>query len=95
MSIDRVNISNRGIDRSQATQGTEVVRNAEKDRKVSTGSDSAAFSSKAKELDRLSSTIDDSRSERLNQVRQALESGTYRVSARDVAEKLIDSNMKK
>ncbi len=94
MSIDRVNISNLGIDRSQATKGNELVRNTEKDRQTPSGSDSLALSSKAKELDRLANTVEQSRSQRLNQVRQALESGTYRVSAKDIAEKLIDANRK-
>lgn len=94
MSIDRVNISNRGIERSQGTQGNELVRTPEKDRQIPAGSDSVALSSKAKEMDRLASSVEDSRAERLDQVRQALESGTYRVSARDIARKLIDANSK-
>jgi len=94
MSIDRVNISNQGIDRAQGTQPNELVRNAGKDRQVSTSSDSIALSSKAKDLDRLASTIDQSRTERFNKVREALEAGTYNVSARDLAQKLIDVNKK-
>ena len=94
MRIDRVNISNRGIDRSQATQGTEVVRNTEKNRQVQAGADSVALSSKAKEMDRLASTVEDSRTARLNKVREALEAGTYKVSAKEIARKLIDSNTK-
>ena len=92
--IDRVNISNQGIDRSQATQGNELTRNAGKDRQVSSGTDSVALSSKAKKIDQLSATIEESRTERFNKVQQALESGTYRVSARDLAQKLIDANQK-
>jgi flagellar biosynthesis anti-sigma factor FlgM len=95
MSIDRVNISNQGIDRAQTTQPNELVRNAgSKARQVSTGSDSVALSSKAKELDQLASTVDQSRAERFNKVREALESGTYQVSAEDIAKKLIDANKK-
>ena len=92
--IDRVNISNQGIDRSQGTQGTEQVRNAEKSRAGSKGSDSIALSSKAKEMDRLSSSVEQSRAERFDKVREALESGAYKVSARDLARKLIDANRK-
>jgi len=92
--IDRVNISNQGIDRSQATQGNELVRNAGKDRQVSSGTDSVALSSKAKEMDQLSATIEESRTQRFNKVQKALEAGTYRVSARDLAQKLIDANQK-
>jgi flagellar biosynthesis anti-sigma factor FlgM len=94
MSIDRVNISNQGIDRAQATQPNELVRNSGKNRQVSSSSDSVALSSKAKEMDRLASTIDQSRTERFNKVREALEAGTYKVSARDLAQKLIDANKK-
>ena len=95
MSIDRVNISSQGIDRSQAAQQAELMRNASKTQKGSTGSsDSAEFSSKAAELNRLSNSIDQSRTDRLNQVRAQLEAGTYQVSAKDVAQKLIDANTK-
>jgi len=94
MSIDRVNISNQGIDRSQATPQTESTQSSGKDRKVSGGSDSAAFSSKAAEMNKLASKIDQSRTDRLNKVRGELEAGTYNVSAKDLANKLIDSNRK-
>jgi negative regulator of flagellin synthesis FlgM len=94
MSIDRVNISNQGIDRSQATQPNELVRNAGKDRQVPKGSDSVELSSKATEMNRLANTVEESRTERFNKVKAALESGTYRVSAKDLAQKLIDANKK-
>ena len=94
MSIDRINISNQGIDRTQATQGTELARTTGKGKQASTGSDSVAFSSKAKELDQLANTVEQSRAERFNKVRSALESGTYQISAKDVAQKLIDANKK-
>ena len=94
MSIDRVNISNQGIERSQATQQTESVRNAGKDRKVKGGADSVALSSKAAEMNRLANTVENSRSERLDKVRAELESGAYRVSAKDLAQKLIVANRK-
>jgi len=94
MSIDRVNISNAGIDRAQGTQPNDPTRNSGKDRNVPAGSDSVALSSKAKKLDRLANAIDHSSAERLNEVREALESGTYRVSAEDLAQKLIDANKK-
>ena len=94
MSIDRINISNQGIDRSQATQANELARNSGKDRQVPAGSDSLALSSKAKELDQLANTVEESRTERFNKVRDALEAGTYRISAKDIAQKLIDANKK-
>ena len=94
MSIDRVNISNQGIDRSQSTPQADSTRTTGKDQNVSGGSDSAAFSSKAAEMNKLANTIDQSRADRLNKVREELEAGTYNVSAQDLAKKLIDSNSK-
>ncbi len=95
MSIDRVNISNQGIDRSQQTQGTEQVRNTSKDSKVSSSaSDAVNLSSKARDIERLTASLDESRAEHLERVREALESGTYKVSAEDIARKLIDTNRK-
>ncbi len=94
MSIDRVNISNVGVDRAQGTQPNDSTRRSGKDRNVPAGSDSVDLSSKAKELDRLANAIDESRVERFNKVREALESGTYQVSAREIAQKLIDANKK-
>lgn len=94
MSIDRVSIGNQGIDRSQQTQGTEQVRNTSKDSKVSSASDAVTLSSKAKDIERLSTSLEESRAEHLNRVREALEAGTYEVSAEDIARKLIDANRK-
>ena len=94
MSIDRVGISNPGVDRAQGTQPNDSTRHSGKDRNIPAGSDSVELSSKAKELDRLANAVDESRAERFNKVREALESGTYQVSARDVAQKLIDANKK-
>ncbi len=94
MSIDRVSISNAGVDRAQGTQPNDSTRHSGKDRNVTAGSDSVELSSKAKELGQLANAIDESRAERFNKVREALESGTYQVSARDIAQKLIDANEK-
>ena len=94
MSIDRVSISNQAIDRSQQTQGTDQVRNTGKDGKVSSASDAVNLSSKAKDIERLTASLEESRAQHLNRVREALESGTYDVSAEDIARKLIDANRK-
>ena len=94
MSIDRVTISNQGIDRSQTAQTESTTRSAGKDRQVPAGSDSVALSSKANELNRLAKTIEQSRAQRFEQVRAALEAGNYQVSAEDLAQTLIDSNRK-
>jgi flagellar biosynthesis anti-sigma factor FlgM len=92
MNIDRVNISNQGIDRAHNAEPTDSPRHAENDRQVPAGSDSVALSSKANELNRLANTIEQSRAQRFEQVRAELEAGTYHVSADDLARKLIDSN---
>lgn len=92
MSIDRVNISNRGIDAAQGLQGIDAVRNAAKARSASTTTDSMDISSRAKDVERLSNRLEQSRTERLDQIRQALEAGTYHVSGEQIARKLIDSN---
>jgi flagellar biosynthesis anti-sigma factor FlgM len=95
MNIDRVNISNNGIDRSQGTQTAEPARAASgKDRQTVAGLDSVGLSSRANEFNLLSNLIGQSRADRLSQVRAQLESGSYRVSADDLAQKLIDSNRK-
>jgi flagellar biosynthesis anti-sigma factor FlgM len=94
MSIDRVDISNQGIDRSQVAQHAELARTSGTSRKGSAGSDSVAVSPKATEINRLANQIDQSRTERLNKVRAELEAGNYKVSADNLAEKLIDTNSK-
>ena len=91
---DRVNISNQGIDRSQTAQANESGRSGGKDRQVAAGSDSVALSSQANELNRLAHNIEQSRANRLDQVRAEIQSGTYQVSADDLVLKLIDSNLK-
>ncbi|PYS51043.1 MAG: hypothetical protein DMG13_19490 [Acidobacteria bacterium] len=87
MAIDRVNVTKRGTRRSQTDQANGLARTSEKEPRT-------AAPSRMKELDRLSTQIAQSRTERLNEVRQKLESGTYRVSAKAVARKLIESNRK-
>ena len=94
MSIDRVNISSQGIDRSQAAQQAELMRSASKNRNAAGGSDSVELSLKAADLNRLANAVDQSRTERFNKVRAELEAGSYQVSAKNVAQKLIDSNTK-
>jgi len=94
MNIDKVNISNQGIDRSQAAQPADATRSAGNNRQVPAGSDSVALSNKAQELRRLSNNIEESRAQRLEEVRAELEAGTYQVSAEDLAKALIESNRK-
>ena len=87
MAIDRVNVTKRSTDRSRPNQDNGLARSSEKEPRT-------AAPSRMKELDRFSTQIQQSRMERLNQVRQKLQSGTYRVPAKTVARKLIDSNRK-
>ena len=94
MSIDRVNISNQGIDRSQGAQPNEPTYSAGKDRQVPAGTDSVVLSSKANELNRVANSVEESRAARFNKVRAQLEAGSYQVSTRDLVQALIDSNMK-
>ena len=89
MGIDRVNVTKRSADRPQPTQSSGSVCSTGRERPPATGK------SKMKELDRFSSQIEESRTKRLNEVRQKLESGTYRgIPSRTLARKLIDSNRK-
>jgi flagellar biosynthesis anti-sigma factor FlgM len=94
MDVDRISISNQGIDRAQSTQPSELTPSSDKDPHAPTGSDSVALSSKAKELDQLANAVVQPRAERLEKVREELESGSYQVSATDIAQKLIDGNKK-
>ena len=87
MAIDRVNVTKRSTGRSQPQQ--------DKGRAQGTGSERRpTATSRMKDLDRYSTEIQQSRMERFNEVRQKLQSGTYRVPAKAVARKLIDSNRK-
>ena len=87
MAIDRVNVTKRSTGRSQPQQDKRPTGG--------TGAEQQpAATSRVKELDRYSTQIQQSRMERLNEVRQKLQSGTYRVPAKAVARKLIDSNRK-
>ena len=93
-NIDRVNISNPSLDPSHAIQGKDQVRGAQKVQPSSAKNDSVALSSTAKEIDRISGLVGQSREERIDKVRQMLEAGTYKVSGEDIAKKLIESNWK-
>ena len=91
MNIDRISISNGAIDRTQQSQGTDEARNAEQSRLNATD-DAISLSSAAKDVERISDRVEQSRTDRLNQVREAISNGTYRVSGQDIALKLIEFN---
>jgi len=97
-SIDRVNISSTSLDSSYAVQKKDQVRVGQsgQDGKSSSSSqdDSIALSSTAKDVDRFAGLVGQSRQDRLDQVQQMINSGTYNVSGKDIAAKLIESNRK-
>jgi anti-sigma28 factor (negative regulator of flagellin synthesis) len=49
---------------------------------------------KAAEAKKLANSLEESRKNRLNKVRKELEAGKYRVSAKDIARKIIDDSTK-
>ena len=92
MSIDRVSISNTAIDRALQSTGIGEARTAEQPKQTSVGNDEINLSSAARDAERLSNLAEQSRSDRLDAVRQAISNGTYNVSGEDIAKKLIDLN---
>jgi flagellar biosynthesis anti-sigma factor FlgM len=92
-SIDRVNISNPSLDPTYAVQGEDQVRVSQNGHS-SAKNDSVALSSTAREIDRLSAIVGQSREDRIEQVREMLNAGTYKVSSQDIARKMIESNWK-
>ena len=94
-SIDAVNISNSSLDPSYAVQKKDQVRVGQDGQSSpSSQDDSIALSSTAKDVDRFAGLVGQSRQDRLDQVQQMINSGTYNVSGKDIAAKLIDSNRK-
>ncbi len=92
MSIDRVSISNAAIDRAQQSSGIEETRPAEQSRQPSAADDEINLSSAARDAERLSNLVTQSRNDRLDAVRQAISNGMYYVSGEDIAQKLIELN---
>jgi anti-sigma28 factor (negative regulator of flagellin synthesis) len=93
MTIDRISINSPNVDRTQAASGAEELdkaRNAN-DRANSVQADSLSLSGKTKEIDRVATAVEQSRTDRLNEVRRALDAGTYHVAGEDIARALIDS----
>ena len=92
MSIDRVNISNTAIDRALQSTGVGEARTAEQPKQTSVANDQVNLSSAARDAERLANLAEQSRSGRLEAVRQAISNGTYNVSGEAIAKKLIDLN---
>ena len=93
-NIDKVNIGNAALDPSYAIQGKDQVRVGQNGQNSSAKDDSVALSSTARELDRYRGLVGQSRENRIEQVRQMIQAGTYKVSSQDVARKLIELNWK-
>jgi anti-sigma28 factor (negative regulator of flagellin synthesis) len=91
MTIDRIRISTPRIDRSQQVSGKEIDQAGNTLDRVAP-EDSLSLSSVSKEIDRIATTIEQSRIDRLNEVKKALDVGKYHVAADDLARKMIDSN---
>lgn len=99
MSIDRINLANHGLgDKISLDRGSEVRPAAgtadgkDKTTGASTGEDSVALSTTAKEIDRLVQVAEADRTERIDRVRAQIEDGSYAVSGEAVAQKLININ---
>ena len=85
-------MGNRATDRSQTMHGNELVRDTGKNRPAPAGFDCVVISWRVKNLDQAAKAVEQSRQKHLNQIRQALEFGTYWIPAKDIARKLIDAN---
>jgi flagellar biosynthesis anti-sigma factor FlgM len=91
-SIDRVNISNPSLEQSYGVQGKDQVRVGQNGQSSSGKDDSVALSSTAREAGKFAGIVGQSREERIEQVRQMIEAGSYNVSGEEIARKMIESN---
>jgi len=94
MSIDRISLSNGAIDRSLQSNGTEELRppSLSTHSRSLAADDAISLSESARNADRLANIVNSSRTSRLDTVREAIASGTYKVSGTDIASKLISLN---
>jgi flagellar biosynthesis anti-sigma factor FlgM len=92
--MDRISISNGAIDRTVQSNLAEDVKSSSISRQfpAAVSDDTVSLSGSARDAERLTSMMDDSRAGRLDAVREALANGTYSVSGSDIAAKLIDLN---
>ena len=89
-SINRINIFNVALDKADSTQGREVSSSEQES--ATARKDSIALSGTAKEIDRLAGLFRQARDERIGQIRQMLQSGTYSIPSENIARKLIESH---
>ena len=92
-NIDRINANRLGLEGSGAVQKREELR-ASMSNPESSREDSVELSGTARNLDRLSGLVHQTRSDRFAELQQLLASGDYRVSGTDIASKLIESHRK-
>jgi anti-sigma28 factor (negative regulator of flagellin synthesis) len=94
MSIDRISLSNGAIDRAVQSNGTEELRPSSLSRQsgVLVADDAISLSDSARNADRLANMMNNSRTSRLDAVREVIANGTYKVSGMDIASKLIALN---
>jgi flagellar biosynthesis anti-sigma factor FlgM len=94
MSIDRISISNGAIDRTLQSNGTEELRPSSLSARsrALAGDDAISLSDSARNADRLANMMNNSRTSRLDAVREAVANGTYKVSGSDIASSLIALN---
>jgi anti-sigma28 factor (negative regulator of flagellin synthesis) len=94
-NIDQLNIGNSSLDPSYAVQGKDQVRVGQNGSSPSSArNDSVELSSTARELELYAGIIGQSRDDRINQIHQMMQSGTYDVSGQNIARKMIESNWK-
>ena len=101
MGIDQINVSNHGIDNQRSVDRTKEARQdagtaKNKRTGVAPGQDSVALSSTAREIGRVAKLASggSDRTSRIQQIRQAIDNGTFRVSGEDIAKKMIEAHKK-
>lgn len=94
MSIDRISLSNGAIDRTLQSNGTEELRPSSLSRQSRAlfADDAISLSDSARNAGRIAIMMNDSRTTKLDAVREAIANGTYKVSGSDIASKLIALN---
>jgi flagellar biosynthesis anti-sigma factor FlgM len=94
MSIDRISISNGAIDRTAQSNGTEELRPSpvSAHSRAHAADDAISLSDSARNAERLANMMNSARTSRLDAVCEAIANGTYKVSATDIASRLIALN---
>lgn len=87
--VDRKDLFNK-VHEASGNQETEKKQNAEK---VDAEKDKISLSGKAKEISELKAAIDqlpDVRTDKVDALRQAIDTGTYNIDARKIAQKILE-----